>query len=92
MDAPSTQSKKLVATIETSGRLRMVVDPWLADMLRSCCQKGIGNTSLIPPPLLDQVVSEAHEPSAPAVDRDVPPTTVMVGSSAGSQIGPEYAP
>ena len=31
----------LLATMETSGTLRMVVEPWLAVMLMPCCQDGI---------------------------------------------------
>ena len=33
---------KFSATIATSGKFLMVVDPRLADMSRPCCQLGIG--------------------------------------------------
>jgi hypothetical protein len=31
----------LLATMATSGTLRMVVEPWLAVMLMLCCQVGM---------------------------------------------------
>src|SRR5271157_4698512 len=53
----ATSQMETSAWQDTSGMLRMVVDPWLADMPTPCCQVGIGNVALIPPPLPDHVVS-----------------------------------
>ena len=57
-------------------------------MLTPCCQGGIRNVALMPPPLPDHAASEDHAPPGPAVVRDVPPTTVIFGSSDGAGMAP----
>jgi hypothetical protein len=67
---------------------RIVVDPWLRDMVTLVCQFGMVLMVLMPPPLPDQVVSDDQGPFAPLVDNEVPPTTVTFGSSDGALILP----
>ncbi len=41
----------LSAVMATSGRFRLVVEPWLAVMSMPCCQLGIAYFVLMPPPV-----------------------------------------
>ena len=67
----------------TSGMLRKLGEPWLADALTPSCQTGSGKVVLEPPPLPDHAVSPDQTPAGPLVLKVVPPTTVMLGSSEG---------
>ena len=76
----------LSATIATSGTFRWSIDPLFVVMSIPCCQLGIGQTALIPPPLPPapapmlsrfQAISDDQPLAGPRVKRKVPPTLVI---------------
>src|SRR5277367_2810837 len=82
------KKKSKLASAETSGAFRKVVEPSFAAVITPgvCCHDGIGMASGVKkaPPPSTQADSELQAPPAPLVIKSVPPTVVTNASSAGN--------